>query len=284
MTPDQLEQLVGKRVDRAAYPVVITGNVAVMNANGSLLARCVPAAISEQDAENARPWLRSLRRRMTSNRGDYAGVPAKLRILEDGTLSNTTESAEVPSVVAGFLDRSGGRFPYCRPCALNAEEGWPTFIPVAQAVSQQMQRCVPDRWQRQMDEARRCHPAYIIPETCFSTVTINNTFSGALHRDRGDYADGFGCITVFRRGRFGGCLLGFPRYGVAFDLQDRDLLFFDPHEVHGNTPFENPQGEAQRDYERISVVYYLRSKMNQCGSPDEELERARRSTAVQGQE
>lgn len=82
-------------------------------------------------------------------------------------------------------------------------------------------------------------------------------------------------MAVLRRGRFRGCLLGMPRYGVAFDMQDRDVIMFDPHEVHGNTQFTDGQGVVREDYERISVVMYLRSRMRECGSPEEELQRAR---------
>lgn len=270
-----VEAMVGKRVEQEHYAAHLTGNVALLTPTGKLAARLISGAIPQDIADDVRPWLRSLRKKQTNNRGDYAGVKPRRRVRSDGTLSKNAESATVPSAVAGFLDRMGGRFPYCRPCATNDGAGWKRFARFAQAVSDHMRAAVPDRWQRQMDEARKCNPAWIIPGTPFSTITVNNTFAGACHRDAGDFKDGFGCIAVLRRGRYRGCWLGFPRYGAAFDLQDRDLLLFDPHEVHGNTMFVDGQGTVREDWERISIVLYLRSKMRDCGSPAEELERAR---------
>lgn len=134
----------------------------------------------------------------------------------------------------------------------------------------------PERYAKQLEAAKRTHPAYVIPETPFTTLTVNNCVSGGYHTDAGDYEPGFGCIAVFRRGSYRGCLLGFPAYGVAVDLKDRDVLLFDPHEVHGNTPFEDTVGFEGEDWERISIVFYFREKMLECLSPAEELERAKR--------
>jgi hypothetical protein len=115
----------------------------------------------------------------------------------------------------------------------------------------------------------------VIPGTPFTTLTINNCVSGGFHTDAGDFEPGFGVIAVLRRGSYRGCLLGFPAYGVAADLQDGDVLLFDPHEVHGNTPYEGCVGEEGKDWERISVVFYYRKKMVDCLSPQEELQRAK---------
>ena len=41
-----------------------------------------------------------------------------------------------------------------------------------------------------------------IPKTCFSTITINRNFRTALHRDAGDYKEGFGNLTVIERGNY----------------------------------------------------------------------------------
>jgi hypothetical protein len=61
-------------------------------------------------------------------------------------------------------------------------------------------------------------------------------------------------------------------------MRERDLLLFDVHEVHGNTPLvgEGPECEPENGgHERISVIYYFREKMTDCLSPAEELERAK---------
>ncbi len=64
-----------------------------------------------------------------------------------------------------------------------------------------------------------------------------------------------GCISAMRVGSFDGHFLVFPEYRVAVDIGPRDLLLFDPHEMHGNTPMTC----ASEGAERVSVVYYYRS-------------------------
>jgi hypothetical protein len=137
-------------------------------------------------------------------------------------------------------------------------------------------REIPDRYAAQESAANRTHPAYVIPDSPFTTLTINNCVAGAYHTDSGDYEPGFGCIVVFRRGHYDGALLGFPAYGCAADLHHRDVILFDAHEVHGNTPFQNTVGVEGEDWERLSVVFYFREKMTECLAPSDELERAKR--------
>ena len=48
-------------------------------------------------------------------------------------------------------------------------------------------------------------------------------------------------------------------------MGDRDLLIFDAHQYHGNTKLEMNSDDA----ERISVVSYYRTKMENCDSADE---------------
>jgi hypothetical protein len=83
-------------------------------------------------------------------------------------------------------------------------------------------------------------------------------------------------MAVFRRGRYDGAQLVFPKYGVAADLRHGDVVFFDPHEVHGNIPFRDGVGAEGVDWVRISMVFYFRTKMLECLSPEAELERAKR--------
>lgn len=51
-----------------------------------------------------------------------------------------------------------------------------------------------------------------------------------------------------------------------------DVVLFDPHEVHGNTPIA-PLGKAP--YERITAVHYYRKNMIYCGTAAQELELAK---------
>lgn len=53
-------------------------------------------------------------------------------------------------------------------------------------------------------------------------------------------------------------------------MRHSDLLFFNPHLHHGNTPYEN----AVEGYERVSLVYYFRERIVKCKSAAEELAKA----------
>ncbi len=183
----------------------------------------------------------------------------------------------IRSAIAGNFDRNP-RFPYCRETIFSTSnpEEWKACEPLIQEAARVFEANVAERYAAQAEAAKKTHPAYVIPSTPFTTITVNNCVSGGFHTDAGDYEPGFGVITALRRGQYRGCLLGFPAFGVAVDLQDRDVLLFDPHEVHGNTPFEDCVGEEGTDWERISIVFYFREKMLECLGPAEELARAQK--------
>jgi len=68
-------------------------------------------------------------------------------------------------------------------------------------------------------------------------------------------------------GDFAGCHLVFPRYRVAVNYQEGDVLLANVHEVHGNTPLLNPDGSVPilgREPERLVCVFYYQEKMEQC--------------------
>ena len=138
----------------------------------------------------------------------------------------------------------------------------------------------PLRFKRQMDVAKKSHPAWLIADTPFSTVTINNTVPAAYHVDGGDLKDGLGVLLAMEKGKFDGFELVVPEYRVAVRLQARDVLLFDPTIWHGNIPPYNTTGVAGEDWYRISVVLYYRAGIVGCGSPEEELERAKNRGAL----
>lgn len=121
-----------------------------------------------------------------------------------------------------------------------------------------------------MDIVDRTQPEWLIPGTPFTTVTVNRNWQTAVHTDRGDLKAGLSLITAMRRGEFTGGYLVFPHYRIAVDLQDRDLLMFDSHHMHGNTPIVGKVGQ----WERVSCVLYFRERMADCLTAQAELERA----------
>lgn len=268
--------LLGKQGRDSDAVMLVRENATVFKPNGKRLLTLIRGGLSEEAATRAYPFFHWLRKHKTNNRGNYGGEGRLQDVKQDGTVSKTTRAKAVSSVIAGYFDRNP-RFPFCRETAFSTAkaEDWRECFSSIQEVARLFEQHVPERYAVQQAAAMRTHPAFVIPETPFTTLTVNNSVAGGYHTDAGDYEPGFGCMTVLRRGSYRGCLLTFPGYGVAVDMQDRDLILFDPHEIHGNTPFYDTDGESGEDWERISVVYYFREKMLDCQSPAEELERAK---------
>ena len=117
---------------------------------------------------------------------------------------------------------------------------------------------VPDRHREQWERANSTE--FVVPNTSFSTITINYNWRTALHKDDGDFKDGFGNLLILEEGKYEGGYLGFPRYGVCFDVRMGDFLAMDVHEWHCNTDIKGMTPE----FSRVSVVCYLREKMDKC--------------------
>jgi hypothetical protein len=137
--------------------------------------------------------------------------------------------------------------------------------------SEVYRRLCPKQFAVQKSFIDRTPKEWVISGTVFTTITVNRNFRTAVHKDKGDLPDGFGIMTVLRRGYYSGGHLVFPKYRVAVDMGDRDLLLADVHEWHGNTPIQFHTSDA----ERISVVMYYRAGMIECFDPDGELARVR---------
>ena len=149
----------------------------------------------------------------------------------------------------------------------------------------------PESYEKQNNRAEK-KPHLKIPGTSFSTITINRNFRTALHRDAGDYKEGFGNLTVIERGKYHGGYTIFPQFGVAVDVRSNDFLAMDVHQWHSNTPiYETKEDKAFNEklepafkddpevgtvgiynkYTRLTFVCYLREKIANC--PDEIDER-----------
>lgn len=175
------------------------------------------------------------------------------------------------SGVVGYLDKNQ-RFPYCRLTAFNINhpEKFQSALPLIHAVDHVFKARLPDRYAAQTDVVQNTVDDYVITGTAFTTITVNLNFQTAVHKDAGDLKAGFGVMSALRAGKFDGCYTCFPQYRVAADMQTGDVLLADVHEWHGNTPLK-PKGP----HERLSLVFYYRENMKNCGTPTEELEHAK---------
>ena len=207
--------------------------------------------------------------------GDYTMQQVRAR---DGKLSNRTRANPVNSGVIGYMDKAGA-FPYCRTTAYNLKnpEKFEQALPFIRKVNDLFAELHPERYQKQHDMIKKTHPDFYIKDTAFTTVTVNRNFRTAIHKDVGDYEEGFGVMTAFTTNNFKGFNLVFPKYRVAVSMKTTDLALCDVHEWHGNTSaysMDTGHEKAQGTYERVSCVLYYRRNMAECGSMQEELLKA----------
>jgi hypothetical protein len=213
---------------------------------------------------------------------------------EDGSVSKMKVNNQVASNPIGFYESANN---FCKlPCRLTHftrtnYEKYMNGLPFIQRINEMFQRLIPDSHQKQLERADT-KPHLKIPGTCFSTVTINRNFRTALHRDAGDFKEGFGNLTVIERGAYHGGYTILPQFGVAVDVRSNDFLAMDVHQWHSNTPiYETKQDKRINDslepafkdnpavgtegiyekYTRLTFVCYLREKIANC--PDDIDER-----------
>jgi hypothetical protein len=157
-------------------------------------------------------------------------------------------------------------------------------LPFIQKIDSMFKKLIPDAYEKQLSRANeKSHLK--IPETAFSTITINRNFRTALHKDAGDFSEGFGNLTVIERGSYQGGYTVFPQFGVGIDVRSGDFLAMDVHQWHSNTAIfeteedkkinskldkifnDNPEvGTVGLDkrYTRLTFVCYLREKILNC--------------------
>tara|TARA_Y100001935_G_scaffold247280_1_gene242986 strand:+ start:2708 stop:3748 length:1041 start_codon:yes stop_codon:yes gene_type:complete len=212
-------------------------------------------------------------------------------MIKDGTKKSKMKvNNQVASNPIGFYEESKN---FCKlPCRLTHftrtnYDKYKGGLPFIQRIDQMFQKLIPNAYEKQLNQANK-KPHLKIPDTCFSTITINRNFRTALHRDAGDYKEGFGNLTVIERGKYHGGYTVFPQFGVGVDVRANDFVAMDVHQWHSNTPIyeteedkkfnanlepafkDNPEVGTVGIYEkytRLTFVCYLREKIVNC--PDE---------------
>ena len=217
----------------------------------------------KEDNFNFDQWLESMMNMSIKQRKEEA------KGVEETYISDTTYANVVLSGIAGWFDRYP-RIPYGRATAYtqHSYEKFEMAFPFLQSLNRGFKQLLPKRWAAQRVAANKIDPAFLVPETVFTTITVNKTFRTACHRDAGDFSDGLSNLLVLsNNGNYSGGYLVFPQIRVAVNVRPGDLLLVNNHEViHGNTPIVLNDEEA----ERISLVCYLREGMLDLGSKEYE--------------
>lgn len=261
-------------VDDNHYDVVFDEDVTIWKPNGQPLMVLLKNALSRESVSTAWSVLKGFNP-VTENRGTASGTEAVKRTKINGEKSQTTrvpKGWEVGSGIIGFFERIP-RFPYTHACAWNQNnpEKFSSLFPMVSEVSKLFQTHIPDRHRVQQGFVDRTCKDYVIPDSVFTTLTVNKNFRTACHKDVGDLTEGFSCMSIIRQGKYRGGRLVLPDWKIAAELDTFDVIMFDAHEFHGNTQIV----PLTKDAIRCSVVYYYREKMVHSLPPAQELEWAK---------
>ena len=273
MTDQQADSLAKTFLNRSQCVRLIEEDADVYDhASGHLLAKfrkhVLPLETLKTGVDNFKGSIE-----LTEGRGSASGY-AGPRVRKDGSLANTTVGNKVYSGNVGYMDPSA-MILFCRKTAFAAEhfKEFQAGIPFVKAIDKLYAELAPEHYARQLNISRGTNRNYRIEDTSFTTVTVNKNFQTAVHKDTGDFPEGFGNLIAYREGNWSGCFFTLVQYGIGFDLQNTDVLFVDVHQWHANTPFENFD-ESKGDL-RISFVLYYREYLYLCKSPSEELKRVK---------
>jgi len=222
---------------------------------GSTLSGC-------EDGFDFNKWVNVVRKNKHQAEAEAAIVAKEM-------ISATTYANPVNSGIAGWFDRYP-RIPYGRATSYTRDhyDLFSKAFPFLQRLDQGFSELLPWRWQNQRNAANKLDPRFLVPETVFTTITVNKNFRTAAHLDAGDFSDGLSNLLVLSNdGEYEGAYLVAPEYRIAIDVRPGDLLLINNHEVmHGNTPIKLKHPNS----ERISLVCYLREKMLELGSKEYE--------------
>jgi len=197
---------------------------------------------------------------ISTNRGTAAGI--QHRNIKTESLHRYEKGRASNSNIIGYIDSSNHK----RPCRLtsfskNYYKDYNDGLIFIKAIDNCFKICLPNIYQLQYDTLKNNAPDFQIENTSFSTVTINYNFQTALHKDSGDFKEGFGNLVVCQKDIEGGEIL-FPQYKISIQLNTGDFLAMDVHEWHCNNTINYKNDTAYR----LSFVCYYREKMRLCNS------------------
>ena len=261
----EARELEGTYANYSHYSHPIAEDARIYAPDGTLFARYMPEKLSAEVLELALPVMKAVKTRI-SNRGTaaYKGSMFNRVRKSDGLLAATREVAAEVAELLGYSDQIGyleGKpgteargTQYCRPTQITREhpERLTLMRPLALEVDGIFENELPMEYAAQV-AAIAAAGKYRITDA-YSTINLNRDWQTAYHRDANDLPDGWAAIFV--GGEYAGGDLTVPRYRLRFELRPGTLLFFKPHEIHGNLPFSG---------ELLQGVLFGREHIASCG-------------------
>ncbi len=223
------------------------------------------------------------KRNLTNTKGISTGY------IVNGKVSKMKVNNPVYSTPIGYFDKSTGGLGKDLPCRLtsftkpNLEE-YEAGFPFLKEIADNYKTIRPEEYDKQLERAD-LKSEYKIPDTPFSTITLNRNFRTALHKDAGDFG-GVACLSVLEEGKFNGGIFMIPKFGIGVNMRHGDLLIADVHQYHCNTELWETEEQKEynkvnchsfkninkylgfvgieHDFTRMSFVCYLREKIINC--------------------
>lgn len=193
---------------------------------------------------------------LTSDRRKIAGAAKSRELVYSGIIGYYDRLTPQMKLLLGV--HKAGR---ATAFTANYPEDWHAVMPMFQILSKWYKKISPFYYKIQKKETSQVEKNLLIPQTVFSTVTVNKDWRTATHTDRGNFSEALSCIAVLGE-NFTGGLLGFPRYKVAVAVGPGDAILMDGHEPHCNTELQIKQNGT-----RFSMVCYLREDMKLFHKP-----------------
>lgn len=164
------------------------------------------------------------------------------------------------SNVMGTIDRSG-RVPYGRLTASSVKR-WDEFEANREfyhEVNELFRESLPTPFELLSERFQRVKdPRYNLFGTAFTTITVNNNFQVAYHRDGNNAENAVAAISVMEQGEYSGGEFIFPELGIGFNIREGDILIGDNQGlIHGMLPFEMESTDA----ESVMFVFYQRDRI-----------------------
>jgi hypothetical protein len=261
----EAKALEGTYANYSHYSHRIDVDAKVYAPDESLFARYMPSKLSAEVLELALPVMQAVKTPIT-NRGTaaYKGSMFNRVRKSDGLLGATRVVAEEVAELLGYSDQIGyleGKpgteargTQYCRSTQITRKhpERLAQMLPLALEVDGIFEMEMPTEYAAQV-AAIAGAGEYRITDA-YSTINLNRDWQTAYHPDANDLPDGWAAIFV--GGDYAGGDLVVPRYRLRFELRPGTLLFFKPHEIHGNLPFEG---------ELLQGVLFGREHIASCG-------------------
>jgi hypothetical protein len=171
------------------------------------------------------------------------------------------------SNVMGTIDRSG-RLPFGRLTASTVKryEEFAAQKDFYQELSGMFKEYLPEKFEflnARFSDVK--DPRYNLFGTVFTTLTVNNNFDVAYHRDGNNAEGGTAALCVMEIGDWKGGEFVFPELGIGFDIRAGDVFVGDNQAlVHGMLPFREQTPGA----ENIMFVAYQRDSVTQLDDLD----------------